>query len=600
MTPGDLERAAIIATARKWWEYAGRRKFAAGLALLVASMVGQPAAHAKGRIDINGVSNSLEQAIRDSLTLSQETERASTPPARVRLLYRRAREELDQLLQSRGYYRAQIDSDLSFPDTQWLATFNIDRGQRITLSKVEVTAGPAEDEEIAAAVASFPLKPGNRLVHATYERGKEDLYRTALARGFLDASYAAHQIQVDLNEYSAYLELNLVTGERYRFGTVTFSDNRLNDSLLRSLVPFAEGDFYTAADVLELQRRLQNTEYFSLVEVRPDLSLAGTGQPIPVQVDLNMNNRNKYTIGAGFGTDSGPRGTLSWQNRYLNRRGHRATADLHASPVTSDLLLGYAIPFFRNPESTLTFSTRVAHEDTDSRTSDAFELAVRHSTVRWGWQETAGLSYLLERFTVADEPRTSSQMVIPSIGWSRTRADDPLFPSRGYSLGLAVQGASNTLLSSTSFLQVKTRAKYIHSFGEKDRVLLRGEVGVLNTSQFDELPASLRFFAGGDVSIRGFDYQALGPRDDDNKVIGGRYLTVGSVEYEHRLTGSWGVALFSDFGNAFNSFNDSFAYSGGVGARWRSPVGMIRVDVAVGHLSGDRSYRLHIGFGPDL
>ncbi|HAI23845.1 MAG TPA: outer membrane protein assembly factor, partial [Alcanivorax sp.] len=119
-------------------------------------------------------------------------------------------------------------------------------------------------------------------------------------------------------------------------------------------------------------------------------------------------------------------------------------------------------------------------------------------------------------------------------------------------------------------------------------------------SDVTELPASIRFFAGGDASVRGFAYESLGPLDNDGEVIGGRHLLVGSLEYDHPISEQWSLAVFTDAGNAFNNFDDyEIRHSAGFGVRWRSPLGPIRVDFARGIEEG-REWRLHLSMGPDL
>ena len=163
-----------------------------------------------------------------------------------------------------------------------------------------------------------------------------------------------------------------------------------------------------------------------------------------------------------------------------------------------------------------------------------------------------------------------------------------------------IRGAVETFLSDISFVQASVNAKFIRSFWENGRILVRGDLGITETSEFDRLPTSLRYFAGGDNSIRGFGYEDLGPRDEDGDVIGGKYLAVASVEYEHRIKEKWSVAGFVDAGNAFNSFSGDIEYGSGFGVRWLSPVGLIRVDLAMGLSEPDHPVRLHIVIGPDL
>jgi len=193
-----------------------------------------------------------------------------------------------------------------------------------------------------------------------------------------------------------------------------------------------------------------------------------------------------------------------------------------------------------------------------------------------------------------------SRLLIPGVSWTRIDADSRIYTTRGSRLALSLQGAARGVLSNTSFAQADLQAKVIRSFGTGNRLIVRGEAGATYVSDFSRLPVSLRFFAGGDNSVRGYAYRSLGPTDASGAVIGGRYLLVGSVEYDRRIVGNWGAAVFYDAGNAFNSRPASLKRGAGVGLRWRSPVGMVRIDLASALSEPGHPLRLHISIGPDL
>jgi translocation and assembly module TamA len=165
-----------------------------------------------------------------------------------------------------------------------------------------------------------------------------------------------------------------------------------------------------------------------------------------------------------------------------------------------------------------------------------------------------------------------------------------------------VRFASDALLSDTDIAQTWGRLTWLIPQGEKARIKLRGEVGAMTVGNFDALPPDLRFFAGGDRSIRGFDYHEIGEVNANGIVIGGKYLTVASAEYEFYFRDAWGAAVFVDAGDAFSD-SLSLNVGAGVGLRWRSPVGPIRIDVGFpvqSTLPAQDSWRLHIQLGPDL
>jgi translocation and assembly module TamA len=257
------------------------------------------------------------------------------------------------------------------------------------------------------------------------------------------------------------------------------------------------------------------------------------------------------------------------------------------------------MPFWNETISDIGFNSEFKQQNTDTSESTSFAVGSYYKTKRWGWNETGALKLLNENYDVSQDSNTSL-LLIPSISWARIWADDTIYTKHGGRLSLSLSGASESVLSDTTFGQAVVRGKFIHSFTENGRFITRGTLGVTEVTDFTKLPSSLRFFAGGDSSIRGFDFESLGPLGDDGLVEGGRYLAVGSVEYEQMIVGNWGAAIFSDFGNAMNSWDDPLEYSVGIGARWRSPIGLIRIDVAAGLSADNNPIGIHVVIGPDL
>src|SRR5690606_37200270 len=243
--------------------------------------------------------------------------------------------------------------------------------------------------------------------------------------------------------------------------------------------------------------------------------------------------------------------------------------------------------------------TGFGEEKLNQAQSQRLATGLNYSTWQGGqWVNSYGLSAEREDYRFGEDPSQRSELIIPSFSTSITNGPQTGYPLHGWSVMGRVKGGSESLGSSTDFLQGYGRIKFIQKFGP-GRFLLRVEGGVTEVHNFDELPISLRFFAGGDASVRGYDYKTLGPMNDDEIVVGGSRLLTTSVEYDYRIYGDWAVAVFWDEGNAFNR-EDYKRYRGvGTGIRWISPVGPVRIDVAKA-LDGDKGWRLHLSVGPDL
>jgi translocation and assembly module TamA len=406
---------------------------------------------------------------------------------------------------------------------------------------------------------------------------------------------------VDLQRYTASVKLHLDSGMRLRFGDVRMHQDVMNPEFLARFVTFNAGDPFSQEALLNLQSDLIDTEYFKQVEVvtRRDQR---EGDRVPIDINLKPNKRNRYRIGLGYSTDMGPRLTLDWKNRRRGRNGHRMHSELQISQPLSTLSTEYIVPLQRPTVDFVSFGASLEHFNTDTNQGDRALLSATHSvSLNRGWRRSLGLEYSYEDFEVGEQEEIS-RLLVPSINWLRLKSDGKAYIQRGKRLELRLEGASDALLSTTDYFQLYSAAKFIRGIGEGNwRVLNRLELGATWADELTELPPSKRFFAGGDNTVRGFGYQDLGPRNENDEVIGGRYFAVASVELERRISGKWSGALFMDVGNAFDPDYDSeTAYGLGFGARWRSPVGPLRIDVAHGRVDDDRQWRLHIVIGPEL
>ena len=553
-------------------------------------------------VEIKGVDEGLREAMLDSVTLARQKDRERLTLARVKALFSRANKEISNVLEAHGYYQPHIAAKLSEEEAEhWLAVFHIETGPRthVTDVSLQLTGDGETDTAMHAALDDFPLKTGDPLNHARYEQGKKHIENIAAQRGYFDGAWRKRAITVDVARNSARIELQYDTGPRYHFGEITLPDTVISTRVLKRMLPFKTGDPYDATLLITLSQTLRDSNYFSDVLVTPQMHDLHD-QQVPVTLTLTPRRRNSYEIGGGFGTDTGPRLVAAWKNHYFNRRGHRIETSLRLSPVLSTLTGSYILPYFHSRDAELGISTSLSHEDTTSSRSDIIKAGVQHLSKQWGWNRTLGLTYQYEDFKLAGT-KEATQLLIPSIGYWKSVSDDPIYTRNGYKLSVDLRGAAGGVISDISFLQEMTRAKVIHALGERGRIIARAEAGATKVSNFNKLPASLRFFAGGSNSVRGFGYKALGPRDSTGEVIGGRYLLTGSLEYEYRFLEKWSGAVFADFGNAFNSFQHiGLEYSVGTGIRWLSPVGLIRVDVGVGISRADYPVHLHIVAGPDL
>jgi translocation and assembly module TamA len=425
------------------------------------------------------------------------------------------------------------------------------------------------------------------------------MLRRALRNGYLDAELTIHTVEVDRRARTANIRLHLETGERYYFGAITVEQDAFAPEFIQKFITLREGEPYSSDAILEQQNVLGDSDYFTEIYVQPRRDLA-KGYVIPVEIVPVLRKPNKYSFGIGFSTDTGIRGSVGWERRRLNRQGHRVSASINLSGIGGGVGTRYRIPI-RNPrDDEFNITAAYVVERPETRESRITQLGFARMIQRGHWRETLAIDFQREDFEAGIQEDTT-QVVVPSIDYTRRVPRRQLYVPKGHRITGTLRGAHDELFSNTTFAQTRVFTKWILPVGKRGRFLARGEAGYSAVDTVFDLPASYRFYAGGDQSVRGYEFASLGPTDPLGQVIGGKHLIVGSVELEHRVVGKWSVAAFFDAGNAFNTLDDlEIAQGAGVGARWTSPIGQIRLDVASAISEPDQPWRIHISIGPDL
>jgi translocation and assembly module TamA len=574
-----------------------RSLIGAALALGLAAL---PALPAMGAVDYQGLSRATEKVVRATVALDDEP--CTAPDARVRRLYRRADREILKALEVYGYYAASIEKSLERDDKCWQASFRIKRGPRVRLRTVtiKVTGAGQSDAGLTSLLANDDLITGKGLNQRVYDEFKATLAGRAQRRGYFDGRFADSRIDVYPELLVADLTVHFVSGERYRFGPVTLDQAVVDPALALRYLEFKPGEPYDADKINDLYAALLAGGYFQNVELRttprpaPDLD-------VPLTIVLTAAAPRTWTTGIGYATDTGAKLRLGYLNQRLNNKGHQFEFASSVSEVIGDATLSYRLPLGSPRDEWLSFDTGYKYENPEDSRSDEFRLGVKQIKRRWrGWQETRFVDYRRESFRVGEDDGTSN-LVIPGLSWSTQPGLLTARPRGAQRVAFTVSGTDEVLGSDTAFMQLESSGKLILPLWSTARLLFRAEAGWTIKDDFTDLPFSVRYFTGGDTTVRGYDYKSLGPTDDQGNVIGGADKLAGSVEFDQQVFGNWSVAAFIDAGNAFNSFSDtSLKTSVGGGIRWYSPLGPIRFDVGIPLSDAPDSFRIHITLGPDL
>ncbi len=552
-------------------------------------------------VDIQGVNPEIEKNIRLYLSIVQQNKVTTTSPTRLHLLHRIATQEIRKAIQPYGYYQASIESSLSKDqENNWLARYKITLGAPVIISTYDfkMSAELLLDNEFTKLLKNLQIHSGEIFNHIRYETLKTELALLAAERGYFEARFSKHEVTVDLENLSAKIQLHFISGKRYHFGNVKLQQNSLNPEFLQRYIPFKKFDPYTFSDMLELQQSLSDSDYFRTVEVAP-LKIDSTKLEIPVKVILTPRNYSRYSAGVGYGSDTRARAKLRWEIPLLNNRGHRISAETRVSELGYNISAQYRVPVYNPRSDQIIYNTSIENKVTETSENTVRTIGASLNHNRGAWRESIALNYQQEVFFIASA-ESRVRTLIPSISWTRIWGADFINIFDGLRFDFNVRGASNDIFSDTNFYQVTGSLKGINPLGKSNRLISRGKLGGTWLNEFEQLPKSLRFFSGGATSVRGYGFETLAPVNDKGEIIGGRYLMEGSLELEHSFNEKWGAAIFIDAGSAINDLNDKLARGAGIGLRWRSPIGPVRIDIANALSRDDNPWRLHITIGPDL
>jgi translocation and assembly module TamA len=602
-------------------------------------------------VAISGVDGDLLNNVRAALSVEQNRRRPGLSDERIQEAHALATGEIRLALQPFGYYRPEIDASLSppaQPGLPWRASYGIDPGPALPIGALELGLDGAgeEDPKLAAMMEEAPVQVGATLNHLLYETMKRELVQQARELGYLDARLDIHRVEVDLEAYEARIALQLATGPLYVFGEIEFEQDRFYPEYLARYLVLQPGEPFSRARLARQRQLLSKSGHFQEVEIQPQQVVPGAQPAIPLKIVLQTYPANRYRGRLGWGTDTGFGIQLDWTRRHVGKRGQRFALGGAAVEERNRLAadLSYLIPLnplagseielaARHESKDLTYQDVELDQGGETRIATNLLSAFWHMPRRsWGSflvDMTPGVSLVTENYDIFEVlfgnlPANAQDAIIDNIGpeaydtlspdfealvpnlrLSLRRSDSTLFIRRGDYLQIDLLGASDALGSNISFWQARLYGWNIWPVYDSGRLLLRSALGYTEAESrtvlgvnFNQMPEYYEFRAGGARSVRGYAFESLFPSDS---VTGGKHQAVASVEYEHEIIQDWSAAVFEDAGNAYNNFDDIDPKVGvGLGARWRSPVGLARIDLGFPLDDADDSFQIHITVGPEF
>lgn len=518
----------------------------------------------------------------------------------------RVTELVDKGLRALGYYQSGYQFTLkpgNAPQKDLLVlNVSLKKPVKIDVREVKISGEAEKDFEFEKLLREELPAKGSVLNHERYENFKFSLEKLAQLKGYFDGHWLYHRMEVFPSEGVADLSLAYDSGARYRYGQIRFVNSQIRDSYLENIVQIKPGEPYYLNDLSRLSSDMAATNWFSTVSIEPQTD--EQHKRVDLNILLQPRKRNEMEIGLGFSTDVGPRIQFGWKKPWFNGRGHSIQLNSKISKPEQNVELSYKMPLQRNPlyyyYQISGGLDREARKDIQSTAATlGLERVWNHQR---GWAFSVGLKSRYDSFIQGDE-RFKTLLIYPSVGFNRTRSDGKRFPLWGDSQKLVLNWGGKMIGSNVNFYSAKFNSAWLRTYYDNHRIYLRGEVGYLHASEIERMPPALRYFAGGDMSVRGFGYKSISPQNRKGKRIGGTHLATASAEYQYQLYPNWWGALFYDAGLATYRFDRKQLYAGvGVGARWASPIGTVKFDLATPVRSPDqrKGIQFYIGLGGEL
>ena len=566
-------------------------------ALLLFALVAAPVAAQPARFRVElSAPGPLAKLLQSNLDIERWSKRDDVTDGQLQQLVRAAPDQTRQILATEGYFSPKITVSVEAAGEFQTVRLTVEPGAPAKVSSIDLrfigpvrheAKGPARMEEARRA---FGIKPGDVFRQTEWNEAKERVVRALGRRLYAAAHVDSSRVQVDPAAHTAAIELQVESGPPVTFGEIEIKGlKRYDRSLVANLNPIRPGDPYDADQLINFQRRLLARDRFasamvSIAPDRPDVQRA------PVLVTVIEAPSKSLELGAGVSTDRGPGGQITYTDTDAFKRAWRWSSDLKIDRLSQTASTGLEFPRL---ESGWRYGLdgKFENEDIQNQRTTSWSATGAHIYTVEERESAQALQFLVERSSIEAGPVDNRQALYVSQSWSWNTFDDLINPRRGYLVTLQVGGASADVLSTSSFGRVYGKISYLLPFGPRWTLGLRAEAGVVLADSRDGIPSAYVFRTGGDTTIRGYAYQSLGVAEG-SAIVGGRYLGVGSVELTRWITQQWGAAVFYDTGNAFDDLHQFDPVAGyGAGARWRSPLGNLSLDVAYGEAT--QSFRVH-------
>jgi translocation and assembly module TamA len=537
-------------------------------------------------VDIDASPRELRKLLQTHLDISRFSTRPDVNEDQFEFLVTATPQQVRDLASTDGYFAPVVRTDVRTIDGRRHVRVSVDSGPRTRISSVKlVFRGPVLTEDPAqenTAKFAFSMHEGDAFTQSGWDDAKNASLKALQARRYLGAKIVQSEARIDPLKHDAQLSVTFDSGPTFTLGKIDVSGTqRYPGYIIENVNPLTPGEVYDLNRVAELQRQVQNTPYYASVAI--DVG-NDTQNPVntPVHVKVSEFPYNSFRGGTGYSTDTGVHVQGSYT--YLNTFGAAWPLQVQGR---LDQIQKFGQVQLSMPPGPRAWTNSLIASYTTTDVSDTNIYSARVGVQRTRTSQNIDYAYALtfidDRLTQNVGPSSRAWALMPSWGWTRRNVDDPLFPRSGNIIRVEAGFAVKNVGAEQSFARAYMRGQQYLPIGHSDIMVFRAELGgVFTGGPSSGVPASLLFRAGGSNSVRGYSFQSIG-NDQSGSILPTKYLVTGSTEYQHWFSHDWGGAAFFDVGTATDTWGEKqFDPGAGIGARWRSPVGPVNLDLAYG------------------
>jgi len=582
------------------------------LALAACLLPGAHAAAYEVKVD---APKPLRGIFEEHLDLARYKDRKDLSPEQFNYMVETVGEQVRQFSSTEGYFDPEtkvrvegaVEGEGSDAKDHRTVYITVDPGARTLIRNVDVSVtGPAatrSPEQVEEVRRKWGLPAGEPFRQEDWDKAKTDALVALQSRSYYSAKLASSQARIEPDEHAADLRASYDSGPAYVLGPLTVSGTRrYPEQIVRNVNPLNVGEPYRVERLLELQRAIQNQPYYSNVQVdleAPDDPAAAAVDGVvtaPVSVKVREYPPHRLTSGVGFTTDTGAQ--VQGRYAYYNLFNRAWVFDSQASVEQKRqyAFLETAMPPDGQTYRNSLYGSYERTLDVENTDTTSWRAGLKRSRSRETYDTTISLDFYYDNLIPEGQQAQISKALVPAFAWTRRDVDSLVFPRRGNVINTQIGVAAKGLLSDATFVRMYGRIRQYVPVGNRDLVVARLELGAdLSGDSASQIPATLRFRAGGTDSVRGYSYQSIGTQSGSS-VLPAKYLATASLEYQYWFQPEWGAAVFWDVGTAPDNLHDVRLFNGvGVGARWRTPVGRVQLDVGYG--IEEHQFRPHISLG---